>query len=191
MRVPGVALHAFAANDQALDEDMPIPLPRRLTFVALLPLIPAIAGCTGKGPGYPSLAPRPIEEKSFAEPAPPPATPQVADPAAVARYAPTIERAHVADVAFRHMLDEARGALAKGRGAASGSDAWASAQVSLSRLQDARVPVIKALAELDGARDADPTHANTGEAIAATEAFDAVQQIDSAEAAALSAAWPQ
>jgi len=170
---------------------MPNPLSHRLAFFAVLPSMLVLAACTGKGPGYPSLAPRPIEQKSFAEPAPPPAAPQVADPAAIARYAPTIERARTADAAFLRALEAERGALARGRGAATGSDAWAAAQVSLSRVQDARAPVIKALADLDAARSADPTHADTGEAIAATQAFDAVQQIDSAEAAALSAAWPQ
>jgi len=174
-----------------LDEDMPNPPFRRAAIVALLPLMLASAGCTGKGPGYPSLAPRPIEQMSFAEPAAPPAPPQVADPAAVARYAPAVERARTADNAFRQTLDQERGVLARGRGAATGSDGWAAAQVSLSRVQETREPVIKALADLDSARNADPTHGDTGEAIAATQAFDQVQQIDSAEATALAAAWPQ
>ena len=81
--------------------------------------------------------------------------------------------------------------LARGRGAATGSDAWAAAQVSLSRVQDAREPVIRVLADLDAARNADPTQTDTGEAIAATRAFEEVRQIDSAETTALSAAWPQ
>ena len=170
---------------------MPYPLFRRMAFVAVLPSMLALASCTGKGPGYPSLAPRAIEQKSFADPAPPPAPSQVADPAALARYAPTVSRAQTADVAFEHTLEAEREALIRGRRAAAGSDAWAAAQVSLSRVQDARAPVIKALADLDAARDAEPTHTDTGEAIAAEQAFDEVQRIDSAEAAALSTAWPQ
>ncbi len=170
---------------------MPCPLSRRPAFAALLTSVLALAGCTGKGPGYPSLAPRAIEQRSFAEPAPPPAPPQRADPEAAARFAPTIAQARAADAAFRRTLAEERGTLAKGRGAATGSDAWANAQVSLSRLQDAREPVIKALADLDAARDSEATHTNSGEAIAAAQAFDQVQQIDAAEQAALSAASSQ
>jgi hypothetical protein len=170
---------------------MHFPPSHRLALAALLSPMLVLAGCTGKGPGYPSLAPRAIEQRSFAEPAPPPASPQVADPAAVARYAPTIARARAADAAFQRTLDAERAALVRGRGAATGSDAWAAAQVSLSRVQDARAPVIKALADLDAARDAEPTHTDTGEAIAATQAFQQVQQIDSAEVSALSAAWPR
>jgi hypothetical protein len=170
---------------------MPILLSRRPLFARALPLALAITGCTGKGPGYPSLAPRAIERRSFAEPVSPPATAQLTDPKAVARYAPTVERARRADAIFRQTLDAERGALVKGRGATTGSDTWAAAQVSLSRVQDVRAPVIKALADLDAARDSDPTRGDTGEALAAAQAFDAVQQIDRAETAALSAVWPQ
>ncbi len=169
---------------------MPIPLSCRARRALLVLMLLAPAGCAGQGTDYPSLAPRAIEQMSLAEPATKPAPPQVADPAAVARFAPAIERAQSADAAFTHALAQERGALTKGRSAAFGSDGWAAAQVSLSRLQDAREPVIKLLAELDAARNAEPTQTNTGEAIAAAQAFDVVQKIDGAEAAALTAVWP-
>ena len=151
----------------------------------------ALAGCTDRSSGYPSLAPRPIEQLSLAEPAARPVAPQVADPAAVARYATTIAQARDADAEFRRALERERGTLGRGRGATIGSDAWAAAQVSLSRLETAREPVIKLLADLDAARNAEPAHANGGEALAAAQAFEQVQQIDTAEATALSTARPR
>jgi hypothetical protein len=171
------------------------PPPRRAAPVVLLSLLAgapplALGGCSDPGAGYPSLAPRPIESLSLAEPATPPAPAQVADPAAVARYAPLIAQAHSADEAFRRALEQGRAALAAGRNAATGSEPWAEAQVALSRIETAREPVAKALADLDAARNADPTHASTGEAIAAAQAFDQVQQIDAAETKALGEAWP-
>ena len=163
---------------------------RRVSPVLLMPSLLALAGCTTQAAGYPSLAPRAIEQMSFAEPTTPPPPPQVADPAAAARYAPAIARAREADVAFRRTLDAERGTLVRGNRAMTGSDAWAAAQVSLTRVETARAPVIKAVADLDAARNADPTHADTGEAIAAAQAFDQAEQIDAHETRALAAAWP-
>jgi hypothetical protein len=174
---------------------MPKPPPRRAVSIVLLSSLAwtaplALGGCSGPGADYPSLAPRPIENLSLAEPATPPAPPQVADPTAVARYAPMIAQARSADEAFQRALAQARPALAAGRAAATGSDPWAQAQVALTRIETAREPVAKLLADLDAARNADPTHVSTGEAIAAAQAFDQVQQIDSGETKALSEAWP-
>lgn len=165
-------------------------MPASLLLLASSLSLPALGGCAVSTANYPSLAPRPIENLSLAEPAAAPLPPQVADPAAIARFAPTIERARSADGDFRHVLAEERAALAAGHGAAVGSEPWAAAQVALTRIESAREPVIKALADLDAARDAGPTHEDTGEAIAAAQAFDAVQRIDSGETDALSKAWP-
>ncbi len=154
-------------------------------FLALV-----VAGCTGPSAGYPSLAPRPIEQMSLAEPshrAPPPA---VESPAAAARYAPVIQQAREADEAFRRALGQERGTLIRGRGAAFGSEAWTAAQQSLSRVETAREPVARALSELDATRNSGTTPTDTGEALAAANAFEQVRRIDDAEVAALAEAWP-
>lgn len=169
---------------------MPSLLPLRAPAALILPLTLVLAGCIGTSAGYPSLAPRPIESMSLAEPARPAASPAVADPAAVTRYAPIIKQARVDDVAFADTLNRERPILDRGRTAPEGSDAWTAAQTSLSRLVAARAPVARALSELDAARSAPPTETNTGEALAAQQAFDEVQQIDRQEATALSALWP-
>ncbi len=161
-----------------------------LSAGAALSLSFVAAGCTGPSSGYPSLAPRPIEQMSLAEPsqnAPPPA---VESPAAAARYAPVVQQARAADEAFRRTLGEERGTLTRGRGAAFGSDAWTAAQQSLSRVEAAREPVARALSELDAARNSGTTATNTGEALAAADAFEQVRRIDDAEVAALAEAWP-
>ncbi len=161
-----------------------------LSAVAALPLLLAMAGCTGPRSGYPSLAPRPVEKMSLAEPTRPAPPPAVESATAAARYAPVIAQAREDDVAFRHALDEERAALTRGRSAATGSEAWTAAQQALSRVETMRGPVVRALSELDAARDAEITHTDSGEAIAAANAFEQVRQIDDAEAAALSQAWP-
>ncbi len=161
-----------------------------LSAVAALPLLFAMVGCTGPRSGYPSLAPRPIEEMSLAEPTRPAPPPAVESASAAARYAPIIAQAREDDAAFRHTLDEERGALARGRSAATGSEAWTAAQQALSRVETMRGPVVRALSELDAARTADIAHTNSGEALAAANAFEQVRQIDDAEVAALSQAWP-
>ncbi|WP_454883850.1 hypothetical protein [Sphingomonas oryzagri] len=151
-------------------------------------LVVATAGCAGPSEPYPSLAPRPIEQISMAEPNrldPPVAA---ADPAAMERYAPLIAQAKSADADFRRVLEEERLALAHGRGAAEGSDAWLSAQVSLSRIETARGPVAKELADLDAARSGLDPQTDTGAMIAIGQAFQIVQQLSSAEDAAVAQA---
>jgi hypothetical protein len=165
--------------------------PPRSHFPLLLaPVALALTGCSDTSGGYPSLQPRPVEQLSFAEPVRPAPPPAVADPAAIARYAPMIEKARTADDAFRRVLKEESGVLAKGRGAATGSDAWGIAQQSLSRVETARGPVQRILSDLDAARNAPPTETSTGEALAAAQAFDQVQAIDQGEGQALKAVWP-
>ncbi|MBA2935917.1 hypothetical protein HZF05_17700 [Sphingomonas sp. CGMCC 1.13654] len=149
------------------------------TFVA------ALAGCSAPSGSYPSLAPRPIEQVSLAEPSHPAPPATVADPAAVQHYAPLIEQARTADADFRRVLEEERGALGRGRGAAEGSDAWVAAQVSLSRIETARGPVAKALADLDVARSGLDPQTDTGAMVAIGQAFDQVQRISDDEQAAV------
>jgi len=162
------------------------PLPARAMSAAVL--VAALGGCSGQPESYPSLAPRPIERLSLAEPsrAAPPAA--LADPAAVQRYAPLIEQARTADADFRRVLAEEQSALARSRGAAEGSDAWLAAQVSASRIETARGPVAKALADLDAARSGLDPQTDTGAMIAIAQAFDQVEQISRAEDAAVAEA---
>jgi hypothetical protein len=148
----------------------------------------ALSGCSDTSGGYPSLQPRAIEQLSFAEPQRPAPPPAVADPDAITRFAPMIEQARKADEAFRHVLDAEAGALARGRKASMGSDAWGIAQQSLSRVETARGPVQRILSTLDAARNAPPTESSTGEALAAAQAFDQVQAIDQSEDGAVKAA---
>jgi hypothetical protein len=161
------------------------PSIRRLASFLTLPIGLAVCGCSDTSSGYPSLQPRPIEQLSFAEPvrvAPPVV---VADPAAIARYTAMIEQAHTADRAFHRILQDEGAALARGRSAAIGSDAWGIAQQSLSRVQTARGPIQRVLADLDTARAVPPGETSPGEALAAAQAFEQVQAIDRGEADAL------
>ena len=166
--------------------DRTAPLPVRTTIATALAM--ALAGCAGQSDTYPSLAPRPIEQLSLTEPSRPRPQPVVADPAAIQRYAPLIEQAQTADAEFRRVLEEERAALGRGRGAAEGSDAWLASQVSLSRIETARGPVAKALADLDTARSSLDPQADTGAMVAISEAFDQVQRISDDEQAAMAQA---
>jgi hypothetical protein len=149
-----------------------------------------VAGCTGPGAGYPSLAPRPIENLSLTEPDRPAPPPPTADTASIARYAPLVVRARSDDAAFHRVLEQERATLARGRAAAAGSDAWTAAQVSLSRIETARGPVAKILADLDAERSSGPTQTDSGTAVASQQAFEEVQRINDAERAAIDALSP-
>jgi hypothetical protein len=166
-----------------------LPQARASAALALL-LTAALAGCADRSTGYPSLAPRPIEQLSLAEPDRPAPPPVAADPATVARYQPLVAQARTADADFRRVLEDERGALARGNGASQGSDAWLAAQVSLSRIETARAPVAKALADLDAARSGTISETDTSVAVATQQAFEQVQQIADAERAAMAQAWP-
>ncbi len=134
----------------------------------------ALAACASRDTGIPSLAPRPIEKLSTAEPVAPATAPAAADPALAARYAAIVADAEAGDEGFQQALAAARPAAARARGSAAGSDAWVDAQQSLTRLAALRDPVGKALAALDAERtsgvfDAAPLDA----AVARVAAIDA------------------
>ena len=115
--------------------------------LSLLPFL--LAGCGTDPGGYPSLAPRPVENVSFDEPAPPPDTPVVADPALDARIAGvTRERADAArrfDTAAARAERLARAA----RGAAAGSERWIEAQTALAELDSLRAEHGNAVSALE------------------------------------------
>ena len=110
-----------------------------------------LSGCASAGTDdYPSLARRPVEQR--AQVPPPPAEIPVPEPAsaplaqAIAALARDADRG---ESAFRAALADGRAQVAAGRGAATGVEAWAVAQLALSRMDVARGPTLMALAELD------------------------------------------
>lgn len=118
-----------------------------------LPLIAValLTGCaTGDMADYPSLAQRPIERQANVPPAP--VTAPVPEPVSATLAEALRGLAADADrgeIAFQAALVEAREAAETGRSAAVGSEAWAQAQLALSRAEAARAPTTLALAELD------------------------------------------
>ncbi len=165
----------------------------RRAHALALPIVSAsllvLGGC-GEPTRYPSLALRPIETMSLAEPVAKPAPAGTASGVADGRYAPLVEQARAGDAAFRRAFEAARPALARGHDAPIGSDDWTAAQVGLSRMQAAREPVTQALLALQAASEAPETRSDTGLAAAATGALAAVAAIDQSEARTLAEAAP-
>ncbi|MGK6324032.1 hypothetical protein ACMGDM_13255 [Sphingomonas sp. DT-51] len=138
-------------------------LPRAPAPLALPPLL-LVAACGADLSGYPSLAPRAVEQRGFEEPATPPPAPVAADPALDARLA-TIATARADAVRqFDAAADRAAARATNARGAAVGSERWLDAQT--------------AIAELDSLRSA---HADAGGQL---------EEIATARAQALQPAYP-
>lgn len=132
---------------------MPMPRPKRHAFIAALVLAVTLSGCAGMQnvSGYPSLAPRPIEQRvaaGTAEPAGPP-MPAPVSATLVQAIAALGQDADAGEAAFRTALSDLGDIVRAGRGAATGSEAWAQAQAALSRIIIARAPTTLALTELD------------------------------------------
>lgn len=100
---------------------------------------------------HPSLAPRAIERFSVTEPepAPPPPAPLPEDASRQERASALVAQAVESDVRFRERFAEAKGIVARGSGAAPGSEAWVQAQQAISRVETLREPVSRTLADLD------------------------------------------
>lgn len=109
-----------------------------------------IAGCKAPGDdGYPSLLPRPIEKRGFADPAPRPApvaTPDAALDGEVARAKGALAKA---GSAFAAKAGEAERLAARARGASAGSEPWIAAQVALADLDTLRGGTAGALADIE------------------------------------------
>ena len=163
--------------------------PTRLVLPMLATGLIALGGCSDPT-RYPSLALRPIETASLAEPATRPVPAGTPTVAADRRYASLVEQARTGDAAFRRAVDEARPVLTRGRDAPVGSDAWTAAQVGLSRMQAAREPVTRALLSLQAASETPETRDDAGLAAAAGRALAAVATIDRTEATMLAALTP-
>lgn len=127
-------------------------------IVAPLPLL-LIAGCSANGHGYPSLAVRPAEARTWAEPAPAPPPAVVADPALDAQVA----TATTALAASAHDFDAAdrRAAplVAAARGQSAGSERWIAAQSALAGLDAQRAATSDTATTLE---DLAGTRAETG-----------------------------
>jgi hypothetical protein len=107
----------------------------------------ALAGCSDER-GYPSLAPRAVEQQATNEAeAPAPALPR--DPALEAEVDVFVAQTAKGDADFASAAEKACTAVARGADAPAGSEAWLSAQQALSALESARAPVLAAAAALD------------------------------------------
>lgn len=95
----------------------------------------------------PSLAKRPVEDRSMAEPERAVTPPAPADAALQTQIANLVSRAQSAEQAFATLLPRAK--QAAGSAGGEGSEGWVAAQLLLSALEDARAPATQALSELD------------------------------------------
>lgn len=122
---------------------------RRPIFLAALALPLGLpAACTTPDGGYPSLLPRPIENRDDAEPVRPDpvATPDAALDARIAQ-----KRAAAADAAkrFQAAAITAESRVAVARGVPAGSEAWVAAQTALADLDAIRGGTVELLTELE------------------------------------------
>ena len=105
-----------------------------------------LSACAGEVVG-PSLAKRPIESRSMAEPVREIARPAPADATLTGRIAGLVERARAGQRDFAALRTRAEAAAAAA--GPQGSESWIAAQQLLSALEGARGPTTAALAELD------------------------------------------
>jgi len=113
---------------------------------ALLAAAALVAACTPEGT-FPSLARRPIEREDPLE-EPVRAPPVVAaEPALTSQAASLLAEARRGNGEFEAALAGAAAALRDP--GAPGSEAWVVAQQAISRVEAARTPTMRALAELD------------------------------------------
>lgn len=109
-----------------------------------------VAACTAPhGDGYPSLLPRPIEKRGFADPAPRPAPVATPDAALDADLARTKAALAKAGSTFADKAGEAERLATRARGAAAGSEPWIAAQVALAELDTLRSGTAGALADIE------------------------------------------
>jgi hypothetical protein len=108
------------------------------------------AGCSqSRVDDYPSLLPRPIEKRGFAEPepkAPPVVRPDPALDTAIAKQRAALS---AAAAAFGTQAERAERLASRARGAAAGSESWIAAQVALAELDTLRGATAGALADIE------------------------------------------
>lgn len=120
---------------------------RRLALFAL-PMLAASCAAPADD-GYPSLLPRPIERRGFAEPETPP--PPVADRDPALELEIDRERGALGQAwtAFEARAAEAERLAARAGNAAPGSEAWIAAQVALADLDTLRSGTAGTLADIE------------------------------------------
>lgn len=97
-----------------------------------------LAGCSRDSVVYPSLAERPAEKRSFAEPVPAVPEPPRSDPALDARIAALTQQLATIAREFDGDLVRAEALARSARGQTVGSEAWLEAQTALAKLDDWR-----------------------------------------------------
>ncbi len=126
---------------------------------AVLSLVWALAGCSGDGASYPSLASRPAERLTDTAQAPAPGSSPADNATAKAPGPPSAELA----ARLGHLVEQAQSAfgefngkragvekqLGAARGATAGSEEWARATQALSGVESARSLTSQPLADLD------------------------------------------
>lgn len=122
-----------------------------------------LAACSTPEGDFPSLAKRPYESNDpIEEPVDEGAQVAASLPASLAAQMADLEARHrAAQAAFERMLPSVRAVATRSSGAATGSEAWANANVQLTRLDYARADSLKVVGEFDALvskqRDADST----------------------------------
>jgi hypothetical protein len=154
-------------------------------FQSLVALALLLSACARDQASYPSLAERPIEKNAAAIVNEPPPAPRVLAPSNAERMARVRGFADLARngaVRFNKALAENEAAVRRGAGAATSSESWVVAQMTLSRIEASRHPVTEALAGLDDVRremlgsGLSEDDANVDRIVRDIEAIDAEQQ---------------
>jgi hypothetical protein len=126
---------------------------RRNTFTAglLLPLAATLflSACAGAAEGYPSLAIRPAERASGTWTPPPRHIPPSPPAAALTSLDALAAEARAAHTAFTAETAQATRLITAARNAATGSEAWARAEVARSSLAAAHSRTLVPLAGMD------------------------------------------
>ncbi|MFQ3594670.1 MAG: hypothetical protein SNJ63_00980 [Sphingomonadaceae bacterium] len=161
-----------------------------LLLVAVAGGLLVAGGCRSSGGDYPSLLPRPDEAPRALDAGP--AAPVTLSPAERQALVDELAQAERARASAADEVARARaalaGPLAAARRAAPGSDAWAAAQLALSRLDQARAELAAILAGMQTmAILVDPLEADDPDRLA-HDALRARLEADVAQAAALAEA---
>ncbi|MEZ0495513.1 hypothetical protein [Sphingomonas sp. IW22] len=121
-------------------------------FFLFAPLLPLVGCAAPADSGYPSLLPRPIEQRGFETPAPPPPPAlTVADPMLDAEVARLRQSLEAAQTAFGARADEAERLASRATDAAPGSESWIAAQLVLAELDTLRGATAAVLADVERA----------------------------------------
>ena len=103
---------------------------RRAAHLLLIP----VAACAGNQRSSPSLLPRAIETRGFAEPAPPAPVPVAPDASLDAEIAVGTASLSTSDAAFTKAATRAAALTARARGDKAGGERWIEAQSALAEL---------------------------------------------------------